>query len=971
MSKENVTRRISIYVNGKEVENSLKAVDGAALHLRNQLRQLDLTTVEGKKKQAELSAEYQKATQKQTEYREELGLTKKALDDSAGSFSKLRDGLLSGDLATAKEGLSGIKSEMIGLVKTSLAFIATPWGATLAVLAGIGLVAREWFNYNESIKENTRLIENLTGKTGEAVAEIRVHIQALTDTFDIEFKTLANAVDNLMDTGVAKTELEALEKIKNGLLTAPDKNEFITSLESSALTAKQVGLTLEQVIALKKEIEATGVDPEASFGALQKAAKNLSQQTEVLKTQMRDALGAAFADDILAKVKSGEITITQALIAIGEKAKEMGLNQKQQMDLTVSLLGKQGLAAGGLLVVTKELTDAQNAQTEALTPLQQATKDLADSQLELQIAQDNFLRSDGFETWKSNALIAINAVKKGFLDYANNLFNGPGAKAEQISASAIAKAQKDFEEKNSKIFEDYITKRQKAVGATFSYEIEKENYLASLRSQHSKLISWDATDAQIKKQQQLEAQIDFVKKYQGDVKKITTDATADEVRDAKSAADKIANAQKAASDKKKALKIQEEKDEMDRAIALANAKANLAKAELAFFIANERSKLDATKALTPEIIQEETARLERINDKQQNALADERLAKIEKLDLEKHSAEELVALKQAIDYEYQTNQQALELGFQVSTDALKKQYLDEQKVLKAEQLLADNELALAEATSKEEEDALKRQFQYDKEKADYKKLLDDKKITQDEYNRFIVALDKKKEEDTRLAKIQSVEGQLQEMGKLADATIAIFGQNKAAASAMALINGGLAVTEILKTPSTFPEPFASISRGIQIAGAIATSLRAVAQINKAKPPTRAKFFYGGDTGSHAALGYDEYGPMTGIVHKNEYVIPEVMTQSPRYANTIAWLEQERTGRKINKYVDGGSTSPGTIPNIPTTENNNEMNQLLSALLFRLNNPITPPILFGYDQAKSVEDLNKERSNSTANGTLSD
>ncbi len=967
MSKENVTRRISIYVNGKEVENSLKAVDGAAAHLRNQLRQLDLSTVEGRKRQAELSAEYEKAKQKQTAYREELGLTKKALDDSAGSFSKLRDGLLSGDLATAKEGLSGIKNEMIGLVKTSLAFIATPWGATLATLAGIGLVAREWFNYNESIKENTRLIENLTGKTGEAVAEIRVNIQALVDTFDVEFKALANAVDNLVDTGVAKNELEALEKIKNGLLTAPDKNQFISSLESSALVAKQVGLSLEDVIALKKEIEKTGVDPEASFGALQKAAKNLSQQTETLKTQMRDALGAAFADDILAKVKSGEITISQALIAIGEKAKEMGLNQKQQMDLTVSLLGKQGMAAGGLLVVTKELTAAQNAQTEALTPLQQATKDLADSQLEVQIAQDNFLRSDGFETWKTNALIAINSVKKGFLDYANTFFNGPGAKAEQISALAIAKAQQDFEEKNTKIFEDYITKRQKAVGASFSYEVEKENYLADLRAQYSKVSGFDATKAQIIKQKQLETQIDFIKKYQGDVKKITTDATADEVREANSAADKIANAQKTAADKKKALEIQAAKEELDRQVALSNAKTNLAKAELAFFIANERSKLDATKALTPEIIQEETARLDRVKEQQLTALAEDRLSKVEKAERESKSAEELVALKQTIDYDYETNRQALELGFQVSTDALKKQYIDEQKVLKAEQLLADNELALAEATTKEEEDNLKRQFAYQKELEGYAKLHADKKITDEEYERFKAAAKVKQDDMDRVQQIQKIQGTLGGLNQLAGAVTDLFGQSKEMAIVQAGINGAMAVTSILAQYPKFDGGFAMTAA--LVAAGISTAAQ-IAKIAKAKPPKRPKFFYGGNTGSNPSLGYDEYGPMTGIVHKNEYVIPEVMTQSPRYANTIAWLEQERTGN-MRKFATGGATSPGTMPSgTPGAVTDNEMKSMLGALLFRLNNPIAPNLKIGYTEAKDIQTLNDERSVSTANGTLS-
>lgn len=1018
MSKENVTRRISIYVNGKEVENSLKAVDGAALHLRNQLRQLDLSTVEGKKKQQELSAEYEKAKTKQTEYREELGLTKKALDDSAGSFSKLRDGLLSGDLQSAKEGLMGLRGELTNLVKTSLAFIATPLGAAIAVLAGFAAGAKAVFDFNQEAEKSAVLIENLSGKTGQIVEDIRIKMQALTDTFGLTFDQLAGAVDNLVDTGVAKDELEALDKIKNGLLTAPDKNEFIASLESSALTAKQVGLSLEEVIALKKEIEETGVDPEATFGALQKAAKLLAEQSDSLRTKLSDALGAAFTDDILAKVKTGEITTVQALDAINKKSKEAGLNVTQQAELTKELFGKSGMAAGGFATVLDTVTGGLKNQKEQLNGNQKALLDLADANEKLNKAQSDLFRVKDFgELWtgiKAKVADAFASFLTGIAEFKNNIqpiidlvgvalvnawivlklgvsnaFDVIGAAVKIVTDNIAfgfnfvkAIITGDFIGAID-LVKNYFVNLGSTVGNLFGNI--KNNILNAIQGIVSNVaplldaLGFDV-DAIKNKLESLKSKDIVVKTTSQsgtdgkNPEATTTKQTQEEldkqkaIRDA--ARQKEAEARKTAEAKKQEEQDKSAKLEQDRIIALATAKQNLAKAELAFFIANERSKLDATKALTPEIIQEETARLERIKDHQLTALAEERLAKVTKAETEAKSAEELVALKQSIDFDYETNRQALELGFQVATDGLKKQYVDEQKVSAAEQLQIDNELALAEATTKSEEDAIKRQQEYDKERADYKKLLDDKKITQEEYNRFIAAVDKKKEEDTRIAKINSVQGQLQEMAKLADATIAIFGQNKAAASAMAVINGGLAVMEILKTPSTFPEPFASISRGIQIAGAVATSVRALAQINKSKAPARAKFFYGGDTGTTAALGYDEYGPMTGIVHKNEYVIPEVMTQSPRYANTIAWLEQERTGR-VQKFATGGATSPGAMASgvAGAGTDQGEMKAMLSALLYRLENPVAPNLNIGYEQAKSIQTLNDERTASTTNGIL--
>jgi hypothetical protein len=181
----------------------------------------------------------------------------------------------------------------------------------------------------------------------------------------------------------------------------------------------------------------------------------------------------------------------------------------------------------------------------------------------------------------------------------------------------------------------------------------------------------------------------------------------------------------------------------------------------------------------------------------------------------------------------------------------------------------------------------------------------------------------------------------------------------------------LAVTEILKTPSTFPEPFASISRGIQIAGAIATTANAIKQINSAKAPTTAKFFYGGYTGNTSTLGNDEYGPVTGVVHSNEYVVPAVMAQSPKYAATLSWLENERKGIIGNKYFNGGTvSSTASAPIVSDSTSNDEMQQLMRAVLFRLENPIAPKLSIGYDDAEAIDDLNKEKKQSQLNGTIS-
>ncbi len=69
---------------------------------------------------------------------------------------------------------------------------------------------------------------------------------------------------------------------------------------------------------------------------------------------------------------------------------------------------------------------------------------------------------------------------------------------------------------------------------------------------------------------------------------------------------------------------------------------------------------------------------------------------------------------------------------------------------------------------------------------------------------------------------------------------ALFGQNskagKAAGIAQALINSYLGFTQVLASPSTIPEPFGSIQKGISAAAVLASGLQTVRQITAVQTP---------------------------------------------------------------------------------------------------------------------------------------
>lgn len=1016
-ARKEIPRELSIYINDKQVVNSFRGITNEISKTTHEMRNLNKNSVTYNEDLAKLKGNLANLTEKQQEFKNEIKATSDVMDDGAGSFAKFRDGLLSGDFTSAKEGLMGIRGEMTNLVKTSLAFITTPLGAAIAGLSGFVLGAKAVFDFNVEAEKAAVLIENLSGKTGQVVEDIRIKMKALTDTFGLSFEQLAGAVDNLVDTGAAKDEFEALEKIKNGLLTAPDKNEFIASLESSAVTAKQVGLTLEEVIALKKQIETTGVDPEATFGALQKASQKLKEQTDVLRKSMTDAFGAAFTDEILAKVKTGQLSTVQALDLIGKKSKEVGLDQTQQAQLSVQLFGKAGLAAGGFATVIDTVTGGLKKQKEQLNGNQNALLQLNDANEKLNKAQSELFRVKDFgELWtkiKANAIDALASMLTYVSDLKKDIqplidFVGvvlvmafTNLKFMVVNAFDIIGAVVKLFFDNLKIGFDLV---KAIITGDFKGALNLiKNYFDNLGNTVSNVFGklknnvinavqgivsaispvLEALGFDVDKLQKKLESFKYVKPTEAapngkkpdnpdNPEPKNTKSIAEELAKQKALRDaarqKEADARKAAADKKKAEEEKATKEEQDKAIALAKAKGDLAKAELEFFVANNRSKLDSTKALTPEIIAEEANRLNSIKDRQLLALDEENVAKVKDATAKAKSAEELTAIIETISKDYETRR--IELTAQTDAQILanKTALAEQDKQLKAEQLLADNELALAEADSKEEEDSIKRQQDYAKQLAGYAKLHADKKITDEEYERFKAAAKIKQDDMDRVAQIQKVQGTLGGLNQLAGAVTELFGQSKEMAIVQAGINGAMAVTSILAQYPKFDGGFAMTAA---IAAAGISTVAQIAKITKAKPAKTPKFFFGGDTGNFAHLGYDEYGKMTGIVHEQEYVIPKVMTQNPRYANTIAWLEQERTGRSIKKFADGGGTSPGAIPEGVLMENDNEMKMLLRAVLNRLENPVAPNLVVGYDHAKAIEDLNKERQQSSANGLLNE
>jgi hypothetical protein len=610
-----------------------------------------------------------------------------------------------------KDSLSGAAQGFGGLVKSSLAFIATPIGAVIAALVVV-----------------FSLIKNAMNRSEESTNKI-------TKVFTIF-------------SGIVNKLLKALEPLGEFII-----NYIVGYLELMGAAAEKAAKLVSSALSLlgfdeaAKSIdgfvESTKAGIEASKRLADAEAELAKQQRLASKIQLdyqKDAEKLRQIRDDESKSISERIKANQ----------DLGLVLKKQLDEELKI-AKLALEVANLRINAEGKTAATlDAQAEALTKISDIQERITGQESE-QLVNENSLRKEAADKQKELADQARERRQKALDDIAQK------AKAElDLFLSTQNMKNKSIQEQ-LKISEQAYQKQ---------LEINQKEFNASEKTEVDKL-----------------------------------------------------NLQTKNNDAKNSF-LQQQSDTL----------LQFANAELDLFLATEKSKLEGAQFLTEQLISEEERRLKEIEKRKIENLAKEKEIDLQQLEAKKLNNEALT--KAEIEFE---TQRIILAGETDSTIQNNKQLLEDQiKQQKAEQLAAQKEIDLANAQTKFEEDMIRAQQEYDAELEQLRLNLEAKKITEDQYNEKKRQADVKKDQMERLAMLNKTSAQLQEMQKVGAGLEGLFGKNKAISSATALINGGLAVTEILKTPSVLPEPAASISRGIQIAGTVATTARSIAQINGAK-----------------------------------------------------------------------------------------------------------------------------------------
>lgn len=370
--------------------------------------------------------------------REELekhDITAKKIENSyasmaqgSGDFMGRMEMLRSGNFA---EAFDGIGESFKGMFASMKAFLLSPIGATIGLITALALATKEWLSYNNEIAKQNAHIEQLTGSTGKLTDSYREMATAVEDVFNKDFKETVLELDNLVkDFGI--TAEQAFAIYTDGMVRGGASNsEFGESIREYGQLFAQNGYSAQEFV----NILNAGIDLQIYNDklpdAIKEAGLSLTEQTKATQDAMINAFGANFTNEILSKVKSGEMTVAQALTNISVKAQEANLNQQQLAQLTADMFRGAGEDAGGAQMIFEALNKSIKDVNKEYTVLEKTILDAVKASKELETAQTNALKSDTVFAFQRNLDIAWKNVQLFFY----NIIAGIGKVQDWFYAS--------------------------------------------------------------------------------------------------------------------------------------------------------------------------------------------------------------------------------------------------------------------------------------------------------------------------------------------------------------------------------------------------------------------------------------------------------------------------------------------------------------------------------------------------------
>ncbi|QGZ15844.1 tail tape measure protein [Elizabethkingia phage TCUEAP1] len=340
-----------------------------------------------------------------------------ATDDIIGGFQKMLRGEVIGGFQAIVTGFQSIKAAAI---ETMAYLLANPITAAIAAITGavvaVGAAVKQVYDYNMSIKENIKLVQDLTGATGRLSDEIRLQAEALSNAFGDEFKDVLLTA-NTIATQLGLTFDKTFDIIQQGYVKGANASgDFLERLKEYGPLLSNYGFTLEEIIGLQIQSQEVGVFNDKFEDALKEAGLSLEEFTKAQIDALENAFGKEFATKLAKDINDGTLSVKDSLIVMATEAKKQGLSVQQFGKITADVFKGAGEDAGGALFMFDNLGKGVKKLNEPLTELQEKTLEVAEANKALAIAKDNALKSDKMQAFISTANKLWIEFKTGFFE---------------------------------------------------------------------------------------------------------------------------------------------------------------------------------------------------------------------------------------------------------------------------------------------------------------------------------------------------------------------------------------------------------------------------------------------------------------------------------------------------------------------------------------------------------------------------
>ncbi len=541
-----------------------------------------------------------------------------------------------------------------------------------------------------------------------------------------------------------------------------------------------------------------------------------------------------------------------AQMSVQEVANEKA---KQQMDELISKSENQALSE-------KERTEALEKAIAIETENYNQRKVLANQAYNTAIQQAML--------GKKLTMEEISELQKGGAAYAEKMMKVKGFTQEEIDALKNAQLEKmRINGAETQMLQSQMAAREK-MEADFAAQRDKREQQEAERKAKAKKAMDDAI-------QKMDLELQRFIQTEGSKAKTLEQSMKYEqdIRDRKLA---IAEAEFKASEKngndKLKLDIARADILKDYAGKAADTTAAFAKAQYDKWLEQNQSQIVEGQKLTDTLVAEEAKRLDAVKAHQ-----------LELLKQQQGTNDEIIAQKRLNnqllsdeDQAYLNGKDAIEKTHKDKNIALEKQFSDQKAADKA----VENEIALAQADSKYEEDMIKEKVRYDAEVAKLKERKDQGLLTEQQYNALLEVETKKHADNNKAIEKAKTDNKI----ALAENTFAnlatIMGKESAAGKAIAVAQ---ATMDTYKAATAAYASLAGITivgpaLGAVAAAAVASGIANVKKITSTKAPKAEKgalFSIGGrrhSAGGTFFQGEDgtafeaEQGELIGVMNRN-------------------------------------------------------------------------------------------------------